>query len=479
MPPARRPCKSVRPEDGSDPLVVTVKNDTTGNTVGKINYPAIKFEYKSDASETAEVTYDSTTNTIVISSKKLSELLKTDGYKFTVAEEIAATGSNDIVVRDTRTYNIVAIASKTGNAGELKVELKSDEKTLDFYNYGAEGEATPTGKKSLEGKDAKDLKAGEYKFKIYFAGQYQGQFSHEAGPEGTINYPVIKFKLDPNDRNRIVKETDPETGYLTSITIIRNTVSGILDDFSFTVEEVDPQDDQVIWDTSTLSFTATVSKDPKDQKHLNVELDDGEDLTFTNKITSSGGSGRTKGKKELLGRNLKGQEFTFELKKGSEVIGNFKNELNGEINYPTFTYILDPTKTPGTVKVPEDGNDLTEVIITVNKASDLAQVEYTVKEVPGTETGISYTTTEQKITVTPTYDPVNNKITVKAVPEANKPFINTYRAEGKGTFTGEKWLTYRLPEDDEFTYTITDKDTSETIVAVKNSGQTIHYPKLK
>ncbi len=456
----------------------------TNSADGKINYPTIKFVLDKTAGDTAEVTVDDADNTklITVTANNLAALGET--FTFDITEENGGEKIDGILYYEGTVTLEASATENSSNNKKLDVKLSDNAKKLDFVNtdYKAEGEDTPKGKKTLKGKL---LKAGEFIFEIKYGTTTLGTFSHEQ--DGTINYPTIKFVLDPAGTEGVVVTKKSGT-YVTEITVTGRSLAKLAKEYSFEVSEQNTGESGIsYYDPHHLSFTATAAENPDVPTELKVTLSDAANLDFLNKATSGGGSDRPHGTKELLGRNLKDEEFTFVLKSGNDVLGSFRNKRTGEILYPEFKYVVDPDREASrTTGYDTDGN-LAVVTVTVKEATDLKAATYTVSERKGNADGITYDeTTVQKITVTPTVDPNDDaKINVKAVAEEGKKFVNYYRAEGEKSISGTKALKNRLPKDGEFQfeiYEVTVKDDVETrtlIGTVQNTGTTINYPTFK
>ena len=109
-------------------------------------------------------------------------------------------------------YEVTAtVTVNSDDESVLDVNL-SKTKELDFTNtpMGAEGEATPEGKKVLNGRK---LKEGDFTFYLYYGTKVIGHVTNEAG--GKIKYPTIKFVLDAGGTEGVTVDSETDTTLVT------------------------------------------------------------------------------------------------------------------------------------------------------------------------------------------------------------------------------------------------------------------------
>lgn len=474
---------------------VTHAEASAANAGAAIQFPTIKAVVKPTATDDELGMKVVTGNSgyvkeIVITYRNYEDFLKEDGktpkeFKFKFNELHGGEIREGIQYSDV-SYEVTAtVTMNEKDESVLDVNL-SKTKELDFTNtpMKAEGQATPAGKKVLNGKTLKD---GDFTFDLYYGTKVIGHVTNEAG--GKIKYPVIKFVLDAAGTEGVTVDSENDTAVVT--VTVRNP-GKLAGPYTFTVMENSDNPKAGItyplYPNDRKTFTATARMKQGSNTEIEVTLTDADALNFTNTYGAEG-QDTAEGKKVLEGRKLKGSEFWFAIFDESDSvnpIGRVANDLNGKIQYPTFKYIVDPKATAGR-KLETANGQLTAVIITVNKVEDLKATSYTVKEIEQSEAGITYDTkTKQTITVTPSVDPKDeSKLKVTAEAEAGKEFKNTYYAEGQAAPEGLKELTNRLPDNEEFQFEI--KEGDKVIATVKNTDslndeqnkKAIDYPTFK
>ena len=176
-------------------------------------------------------------------------------------------------------------------------------------------------------------------------------------------------------------------------------------------------------------------------------------INFTNNyVITEGTTVILSGTKELSGRDLVNEEFSFELYEADEngnitnttALQTVKNNANG-----TFTFAA--LEFNG-----ENGN------------KGAGTYYYVIKEVNNALPGVTYDATAHLVTVTVTN--TNGTLTAAVSTSGNIVFKNTYTAQpAKVTLGGLKTLTGRTLNDKEFSFTLTDANNNNVV----NNGQTI------
>jgi pilin isopeptide linkage protein/LPXTG-motif cell wall-anchored protein len=161
--------------------------------------------------------------------------------------------------------------------------------------------------------------------------------------------------------------------------------------------------------------------------------------TFTNEYQPAAGSVVLQANKVLTGRSLQAGEFSFVLKdENGEAIETVNNDGTGAVNFSAITYDQAGTYT------------------------------YTISEVAGNETGISYDDHVINVTV----DVVDEDGTLVATPsyEGSQTFTNEYQpAAGSVVLQANKVLTGRSLQAGEFSFVLKDEN-GEAIETVNNDG---------
>ena len=186
---------------------------------------------------------------------------------------------------------------------------------------------------------------------------------------------------------------------------------------TYTVKEVKGDNSTIAYDSSSKQVTVKVTKDG-DKLKSEVVYPDGN--TFNNKFTPNAANATIELDKALSGRDLVDGEFSFELYEGSNKLQTTTNK-NGKISFDSISY------------------------------KEVGEHTYTVKEVKGNDSTITYDSSEKQVTVKVTKDGDNLKTEV-VYPES-KTFSNTFTPkETSATIELDKQLTGRDLVDGEFSF---------------------------
>lgn len=136
--------------------------------------------------------------------------------------------------------------------------------------------------------------------------------------------------------------------------------------YSFTVSEIEPKDGTAVpgvrYDKTGYTLRYTVSENGTSAMDVTADGKNPESCDFINAYEASGNV-VIKASKALDGKALEDGEFEFELRDGDgNVISTARNDANGNIEFAPIEYTL----------------------------KDVGTHEYTVREIPGDELGISY-----------------------------------------------------------------------------------------
>ena len=346
-------------------VIVEVTDDGEGNLTANVTYPADKeFNNSYGASKTSA--------TLAVKKTLTGRELKADEFEFTLTDQdgnVKETVKNDkdgnvkfsaleFDKAGTFTYKI---AEKTGTATGITYDTKTITATVTVADNGKgaleatvtyddekafENTYTPAGatsvtlgaKKVLEGKD---LEAGKYSFVLKEGDKELETVTNAA--DGTVAFSPISYD-----------ESQVGTHKYT-ISEVAGTETGIT--YDKTVQEVEVTVEKV----SATELKATASKEAND-------------LVFTNKYTPAGATSVTLGAKKVLeGKNLEAGKYSFELKKeDGTVVETVTNAADGTVTFSPISY----------------------------DESQVGTHKYTISEVAGTETGITYDKTVQEVEVT-------------------------------------------------------------------------------
>ena len=274
--------------------------------------------------------------------------------------------------------NKEAIVVKTTDFNTSKIALKT------ISNKKIPKEPTPTNAtieldKQLSGRDLVD---GEFNFELY---EGSNKIQTVSNKNGKITFDAISYK---------------EVG-----------------EHTYTVKEVKGDNSTIAYDSSSKQVTVKVTKDG-DKLKSEVVYPDGN--TFNNKFTPNAANATIELDKALSGRDLVDGEFSFELYEGSNKLQTTTNK-NGKISFDSISY------------------------------KEVGEHTYTVKEVKGNDSTITYDSSEKQVTVKVTKDGDNLKTEV-VYPES-KTFSNTFTPkETSATIELDKQLTGRDLVDGEFSF---------------------------
>ena len=446
---------------------------------------------------------------------------KVGSYEYTVKE---VAGNEPGVSYDDTEYK-VTVEVKDVN-GELKAEVSYPNGKPEFENkYSAKATSVNlVGNKTLTGKD---LEEGMFKFqvvdgknevmstgtndengKIEFskinyekAGIYEYTVKEVAGNEPGISYDDTEYKV-------IVKVDDvkgelkaevsyPESGvkftnkYSAKATSVRlegnKTLIGkdlkegmfkfqVLDELGkevstgtndengkiifeeikytkagsheYTVKEVVGNEPGVSYDDTEYKVTVKVD-DINGELKAEVSYPES-GVKFENKYSAKEISVNLEGNKTLTGKDLKEGMFRFQvLDEFGKEVSTGTNDENGKITFEEIRY------------------------------TKVGNYEYTVKEVAGNEPGISYDTTEYKVTVK--VEDVNGELKAEISYINGKPeFENKYSAkETSVILEGKKTLTGKDLEKGMFKFQVLDKDGKEVSTGMNDENGKITFEEIK
>ena len=258
-------------------------------------------------------------------------------HKYTISE-IAGTETG---ITYDKTVQEVEVTVEKVSATELKATASKEAKDLVFTNkYTPAGDTSVTlgAKKVLEGKT---LEAGKYSFVLKKADGTVVETVTNAA-DGTVTFSPISYD-----------ESQVGTHKYT-ISEVEGTETGVT--YDKTVREVEVKVEKI----SATELKATVSKEAKD-------------LVFTNKYTPAPATKvKIAGKKVLEGKTLEAGKYSFVLKKADgTVVETVTNAADGTVTFSPISY----------------------------DESQVGTHKYTISEVEGTETGVTYDKTVREVEV--------------------------------------------------------------------------------
>ena len=221
--------------------------------------------------------------------------------------------------------------------------------------------------------------------------------------------------------------------------------------YHYTITEKKGQLGGITYDTKEVKATVKITDDGKGKLHSEI-IYEKNDTTFNNTYTPQATSATFDVTKELTGRKLKAQEFEFELKENgkSGVLQTAKNDAQGKVQFQAITY---------------------------DKAGEY---HYTITEKNNGLTGVTYDSSEVKVTVKVTDDGKGKLSTTVTYDGGKKTFKNTFTPkEITVPLKVTKALTGRNLQDDEFEFELYDVR-NNLLETVKNKADgTIPFTALK
>ena len=280
-----------------------------------------------------------------------AEFSKEGEYTFTVTEKDG--GKAGMTYDDNEKVLKVKVAKKNG------VMTAVQEETPAFRNtYEAAGEYTPEGTKTLlsEKKNKLTIKAGEFKFSVYYAGHEDRKpvttGVTTSGKDAAIHFGTLSYTV--SDLEKLVTK-----GYATKTA----KEDGAEYSINYVVTENATDNSALQQNTQSTPFRVVVKDNAGGR--LSVESGTGKKLDFENEYKSEKAAVSFEGLKVLEGRKLNADEFTFHVTSDDENAPmpeqtEVKNKANGRISFGTVTYgkddLGDATEKTFTYKVKESGN---------------------------------------------------------------------------------------------------------------------------
>ena len=205
------------------------------------------------------------------------------------------------------------------------------------------------------------------------------------------------------------------------------TAEGLPTEITYTVAEEEVSAGYT--NTGKTGDTGTISTAPQTAEFVNTYEASGSVVLEAYKELESG-----------FGKELREDQFSFELYQGGELLQVRKNDAGGKITFDPIGYTVEGTYT------------------------------YTIKETIETKPGYTYDMAEKRVTVTV----VNNGDgTLTATPVydgGSATFINSYDTEGTAVLKAHKTLENRKLEDKQFVFELYDDETGTEISTAGNDA---------
>ena len=239
----------------------------------------------------------------------------------------------------------------------------------------------------------------------------------------------FKFVLKDDQGNQVGSEATNQNGKIT-FPSIKFEKEGT---YNYTVKEVKGKKNTIKYDESEKHVTINVTKDVNNLK-AEVVYPDGK--TFNNTFTPNAANASIELDKKLDGRDLVDGEFSFDLYEGSNKLQTVTNK-NGKVAFDSISY------------------------------KEVGEHTYTIKEVEGNNSTITYDKSEKQVTVKVTRD--GDDLKTEVVYPESKTFNNKFTPnEAKATIELEKQLAGRNLADGEFSFDLYEGTNKLQTVTNKN-----------
>ena len=431
------------------------KLQTTTNKNGKISFDSISYKEVGEHTYTVKevkgndstITYDSSEKQVTVKVTKDGNELKSE-----VVYPESKTFNNTFTPKETSATIELdkALSGRDLINGEFSFELyegsnklqtttnNNGKVTFDSISYKEVGEHTYT-VKEVKGDNstvAYDSTAKEVTVKVTRDGDnlktevvypesktFNNTFTPNAA-NATIELDKalsgrdlvngeFKFVLKDDQGNQVGSEATNQNGKIT-FPSIKFEKEGT---YNYTVKEVKGENNTIKYDESEKHVTINVTKDGNNLK-AEVVYPDGK--TFNNTFTPNATNASIELDKKLDGRDLVDGEFSFDLYEGSNKLQTVTNK-NGKVAFDSISY------------------------------KEVGEHTYTIKEVKGNNSTITYDESEKQVTVKVTRD--DNNLKTEVVYPESKTFNNKFTPnEAKATIELEKQLTGRNLADGEFSF---------------------------
>ncbi|MDB1707293.1 FctA domain-containing protein [Enterococcus entomosocium] len=223
------------------------------------------------------------------------------------------------------------------------------------------------------------------------------------------------FQLVDETGSVILTQTNDGNGQVAFDAITYNEPG----EYHYTIREKAGDDPTITYSDKELKVTVTVTEE--DSQLIAKAVYEGNQV-FENDYTPKAGSVVLNAEKVLIGRDLKAEEFDFELvNEAGTVLQTKANDATGKIYFDALAY------------------------------DEAGEYHYTIREKAGTDGTITYDAKELAVVVTVTDE--DGQLTAVAEYEGNQVFENDYTPKAGGVvLNAEKVLTGRTLEANEFAF---------------------------
>ncbi|WP_430601270.1 hypothetical protein IGJ01_003340 [Enterococcus sp. AZ089] len=249
------------------------------------------------------------------------------------------------------------------------------------------------------------------------------------------------FQLVDETGSVILTQTNDGNGQVAFDAITYNEPG----EYHYTIREKAGDDPTITYSDKELKVTVTVTEE--DSQLIAKAVYEGNQV-FENDYTPKAGSVVLNAEKVLIGRDLKAEEFDFELvNEAGTVLQTKANDATGKIYFDALPY------------------------------EEAGEYHYTIREKAGTDGTITYDAKELAVVVTVTDE--DGQLTAVAEYEGNQVFENDYTPKDGGVvLNAEKVLTGRTLEANEFAFELVDEEGNVLQTKANNATGQIYFDEL-
>ncbi|BAM22743.1 Spy0128 family protein [Streptococcus intermedius] len=458
--------REARPEKGInyDPndiyATVTVSRDASGKLVSTVKYEGLAAQGGREEKNKFTNHYipDKTSTKLAVTKKLIGRDLQNGEFEFELKDlqnnnKVLETVKNkadgkvefkEIEYTKAGTYNYT-ITEKSGNVAGVEYDPNLISVTVKVEDQGGQLKVT----KVMYSKVNEEVENPTF-INRYTPGKTFARLEVNKILTGRqLQKDEFEFELKNDDTGVVEDTAKNNTDGKVTFKELEYKKAG---NYHYTITEKKGQLGGITYDTKEVKATVKITDDGKGKLHSEISYEKN-DTTFNNTYTPQVTSATFDVTKELTGRKLKAQEFEFELKEDGKpnVLQTAKNDAQGKVQFQAITY---------------------------DKAGDY---HYTIIEKNNGLTGVTYDSSEVKVTVKVTDDGKGKLSTTVTYDGGKKTFKNTFTPkEITVPLKVTKALTGRNLQDDEFEFELYDgKDNSLLQTAKNKADGTIPFKDLK
>ncbi|AGU77329.1 Spy0128 family protein [Streptococcus intermedius] len=457
--------REARPEKGInyDPndiyATVTVSRDASGKLVSTVKYEGLAAQGGREEKNKFTNHYipDKTSTKLAVTKKLIGRDLQNGEFEFELKDlqnnnKVLETVKNkadgkvefkEIEYTKAGTYNYT-ITEKSGNVAGVEYDPNLISVTVKVEDQGGQLKVT----KVTYSEANKEIENPTF-INRYTPGKTFARLEVNKILTGRqLQKDEFEFELKNDDTGVVEDTAKNNTDGKVTFKELEYKKAG---NYHYTITEKKGQLGGITYDTKEVKATVKITDDGKGKLHSDI-IYEKDDTTFNNTYTPQATSATFDVTKELTGRKLKAQEFEFELKEDgkSGVLQTAKNDAQGKVQFQAINY---------------------------DKAGDY---HYTITEKNNGLTGVTYDSSEVKVTVKVTDDGKGKLSTTVTYDGSKKTFKNTFTPkEITVPLQVTKALTGRNLQDDEFEFELYEGQ-NKLLQTVKNKADgTIPFTALK